>query len=298
MGHYTENRIVAVRPNSVVEFVGYKEKEIEVREHFFVRNEYALRLQKLFYPIWFTFHCWDMIIANRLCPQLNLGFDTLTAYPDASTGATTVDGYIGYYSATGVDWTTARNASSGSLLNSSLASDDMMYADAHSTTNKFSRIKRSWFTLDTSSITSVATISATTFSIYVTLKGYSGSVSPNMDIYTSTPASDDNLVEDDYDQIGDTSQTGSPITYASIDTGDYSDFSFNTTGKGNVSKTGITKLGIRNANYDVANSAPTWSSGMYYYVQGNFSDNGTNKPKLVVTYTLPATFSPQLMMCS
>jgi hypothetical protein len=92
-GHYVDRKmIISVRPNSVVEYVGYKEGRVELREQFFVRNEYALRLQSVFYPIWIMFHIWDII--TRPFPQLNLGFDTLEVYPDAGHTSTTVDGAV------------------------------------------------------------------------------------------------------------------------------------------------------------------------------------------------------------
>ena len=68
------------------------------------------------------------------------------------------------------------------------------------------------------------------------------------------------------------------------------DFTFDATGRGNVSKTSNSKFGVRNANYDVANSAPTWASLGYQSTFGCYmSEDATNKPKLVVTYTLPVT---------
>jgi len=64
----------------------------------------------------------------------------------------------------------------------------------------------------------------------------------------------------------------------------------NATGRGNVSLTGISKFGSRNANYDVANSAPAFTAFASNGIQIYFADQaGTaNDPKLVVTYTLPS----------
>ena len=82
---------------------------------------------------------------------------------------------------------------------------------------------------------------------------------------------------------------GFPITYANWLTTVYNDFTFNATGIGNINKTGISKFGTRNANYDVANTAPALSSinDRWHYLDGYFADEtGTaNDPKLVVAYS-------------
>jgi len=106
-------------------------------------------------------------------------------------------------------------------------------------------------------LTSSADISAAVLSLYGRNKTDDLSITPNVDIYTSAPASNTALANGDFDSLGSTSQTGSPITYADFSISGYNAFTFNSTGRGNISKTGISKFGSRNANYDVANSAPS-----------------------------------------
>jgi hypothetical protein len=91
---------------------------------------------------------------------------------------------------------------------------------------------------------------------------------------------------------------GSPITYANWSTSAYNDFTFNATGIGNVSKTGFSKFGVRNPNYDVANTPPTWSSGVTSHMQCYFSDEAgtTSDPKLVVTYSLGGSAGSLLLL--
>ena len=288
-GHYTKNKIVKMTPNSVGELLGSERNKVEIKEHFFSRNEYALRLQKVFYPIWFTFHCWDMLIANRFKPAWNLGFDTLTVYPDAGTGNTTVDGpvYHDYGFGNGFSWSTLV-AAAGSGQSATINYDYAVQIIANTTSNEWRWNKRSIFLFDTSGLTADATISATVMSLYGNGKSDGLSVTPDIDIYTSTPASDNALVNGDYAQVGSTSQTGSPNTYASWGTSVYNDFTLDATGRGNVSKTGISKFGARNANYDVSGTPPTWSSGNTSRLDMQFADAGSNKPKLVVTYSAAA----------
>ena len=114
-----------------------------------------------------------------------------------------------------------------------------------------------------------------------------------MDVYTSTPANNNNVVVGDYLQTQSVSQTGSPITYANWDDGDvnYNDFIFNATGRGNINKTGVSPFAIRNANYDVTGTMPAWqSTALVSQLSGYFADQAdvTKDPKLVVVHAAAA----------
>lgn len=212
---------------------------------------------------------------------------SMTAYPDAHPETTTVDGhvYAEAGSATGATWATIISAAG------SASSDDNSSAyieiTSSSTTDTWFILSRGILLFDTSSIPDDATITSAILSLYGTSKKDELGILPNIDIYTSTPASNTSLTFTDYQQLGNTSQTGSPKTYTNWSTTGYNDFTFNATGRSNINKTGISKFGTRNANYDVSGSPPTWS-----YTFGNnvsvlhyASADYPIKPKLVVTYT-------------
>lgn len=208
---------------------------------------------------------------------------TLTVYPAPGV---TVDGII-KRDVTTETWATIRDNADGNEVDYSGAIYASARIAASSTTNQWSVITRSILLFDTSALTGDATISATVLSLYGFGKNDGLSATPTIDIYTSTPASNTVLANGDYDQIGTTSQTGSPVTYAGWAAGVYNAFTFDATGIGNVSKTSISKFGVRNANYDVANTPPSWSSGAGFFFQYYSSnESGTSKdPKLVVTYS-------------
>jgi hypothetical protein len=147
-------------------------------------------------------------------------------------------------------------------------------------------IRRAIHLYDTSALTSAAVISAAVESIYGTAKTDGFTCTPDIDVYTSSPASNTALASGDFDSLGATSQTGSPISYASWNTAGYNDFTYNATGIGNISKTSITKMGKRNVNRDVSNSEPGWVTVTASGLSGYYADQtGTaNDPKLVVTY--------------
>ncbi len=288
MGHYTYHEIVDITPNSVAEIVSVKNGIITLKRHFFNKNEYALRLKNAYCPIWSMIHAWDMGIANRLNPDFNLGFDTLTVNPDAGTGGgnVSVDGTV-YRTGVTEAWATLIAGAGNGFWDTQA---NIYFIDIYATTtsNVWDTLRRSIFLFDTHTLTAGAIISSAVLSLYGTAKADSGTaVTPDLNIYTSTPAANNALANGDYSQLGSVAQCDVAITYAGFNTAGYNDFTLNATGLGNISKTGISKFGARNANYDVAAVAPTWSSISSHYLQGYFSDNGSNKPKLVITYTAP-----------
>ena len=293
MGHDKKKygKITEMHPNAIThkqrllyDFEKRKTEQ-EYTTQFFSRNEYALRLQKVFYPIWITFHTWDMLIANKFKPAWNLGFDTLTVYPDANPESTSVDGNTGAQIAS-TTWASVRS-SAGNYSSDSGSYSFIVGFRSTTTTDEWGELYRGVFLFDTSALTASAEISATTLSLYGQSKSDNLSVTPNINIYTSTPASNTALTGTDFSTLGTIAQCDTPITYAGYNTSGYNDFTLNATGRGNVSKTSISKFGARNVNYDVDNVAPSWSSNVWSLIYCYMADNGSNKPKLVVTYTIP-----------
>jgi len=264
------------------------------RTDFRTHAKFSKRLYYAFRPLWWTLHAWDWAFADRWIPELSFGFSTLTKYPDADPETNTVDGSAGqtYVIGSGVSWATIRAGAGNSADDSSASGDGGIWITADSVSGNWRALYRGIYLFDTSSLTAAATISATVLSLYGSNKQDDLSITPNVDIYVSGPATNTAVVAGDFDSVLTTSQTGSPITYAGLSVVGYNDFTFNGTGIGNVSKTGISKFGTANANYDVANSAPTWattnSSGFNTYMA---DQTGTaNDPKLVVTYTRPESY--------
>ena len=214
---------------------------------------------------------------------------TLTVYPSPGV---TVDGTAlrGVDPTIGEAWGTIRDGAGTAVQTSSSATEVIRIRSSDVSGWRF--LMRAIYLFDTSALTSGATITAGVMSIYGQSKTDNLAVTPNLNVYTSTPASDTTLANGDYSQIGTTAQCDTPVTYAGFNTGGYNDFSFNATGLGNISKTGISKFGIRNANYDVANSAPTFTAGTASFFEAYFSDNAgtTNDPKLVITYSTSTNY--------
>lgn len=250
--------------------------------------KYAKRLYHEWLPLWRAMHAWDRFVAEPLIPAFDLGFNSLPFFPDAGFGNTTVDGGVIRAGVSEAWATIIAGAGTGQLTTGDPESPFAINSAA--TTNQFSALQRAILTFDSSGLTAAATITAAVLSLFGTTKSDGLAITPTVDVYTSTPAANNALANADFSQVQGTSQTGSPITFAGWSTSGYNDFTFNATGQGNVSKTGISKFGTRNQNYDVAAVAPTWSISAASQINANFADAaGTNNdPKLVVTFTLPS----------
>ena len=279
-----------ITPNSISYNAKIINDKIEVTTDFRTHDKYSKRLYYAFKPFWYLLHIIDWVAFDRYeeLTKLSFGFSTLTVYPDSGSGGTTTCSYVGREGVSESWATIIAGAGTGAAV---VNYTDACYLSCSTSSAKFKGVRRTIFTFDTSSLTSDATISAAILSSYGSSKTDNTSSTPNVDIYTTTPASNNTIVAADYLQFGSTSQTGSPITYANWSVGSYNDFTFNATGRGNISKTGISKFGTRNANYDVAGSQPNWVNNQSSYLSGTSSEPaGTSTdPKLVVTYTSPST---------
>jgi len=210
---------------------------------------------------------------------------TLTVYPDANPESTSVDGWA--QRDTVVETWATIIAGAGNNSADTDANSQFVAFTPDTTAGNWILLKRAILLFDTSALTSAATISAAVLSVEGTAKLDIAGLAPTIDVYTSTPASNTAIVNADFTQTGSTSQTGSPMAYASWSTTGYNDFTFNATGIGNISKTGVSKFALRNANYDVAGASPTWGATARIQFTGYYADQaGTSSdPKLVITYT-------------
>lgn len=212
---------------------------------------------------------------------------TLTVNPSDGTGGTTGFGAV---RCAGLDviWGSLTAQTDGTGVQQPINQGIGVGITASSTTNQWAGLRRTFMTFDTSTLGASATITSAVLSIYGRGKDDSLGITPNIDVYTSTPSSNGTFDIADFDQVGTTSQTGSPISYASFNgSNGWNDFTLNATGRGNINKTGITKFALRNANYDVANSAPgSWADSVTStFTIGGTSDTGF-EPKLVITYSV------------
>lgn len=77
--------IVKLTPNAAHEWLGGD----KYRATLYSNKQYAEAMHRSFAWLWKTAHAWDMTIANRLHPALNLGLDTYSSQPDETSGKDT-----------------------------------------------------------------------------------------------------------------------------------------------------------------------------------------------------------------
>lgn len=164
--------------------------------------------------------------------------------------------------------------------------DGRVYIASSSTQDKWSTMYRSILVFDTSAIPSSATISSVILSLYGEAKSDGLSITPDINIYSAAPASSNDLAAGDFNSLGTTAYCDTAITYGNWSITGRNTFTFNATGKAAISKTGATAIGVRNANYDAADSEPSWSSNVNSYLRFYTSEAGeAYAPILTVTYT-------------
>ncbi len=279
-----KGRIDHVTSNSITQIKGLDKDKLFLSTEFCSHDKYAKRLFYAFHPLWNSFHIWDMKIANRFQPAWNFGFDSLTKYPDADPETTTVDGRV---IRLGVNETFSTLCAGAGNYGESSASIFDVYLQASTTFNQFQRLGRGIFLFDTSSLTANANISAVTISLYVTTN-YTYLGSNSVDIVSSNPASNTDLVIGDYGNLGAISFAN--VLQSAMSLNVYNVWTLNASGKSNISKTNISKFGIR-FNWDLTGSfTGTWSMATYVsdVVVSSADATGTSQdPKLLVTYTLP-----------
>ena len=81
-------------------------------------------------------------------------------------------------------------------------------------------------------------------------------IAPSLNIYTATSGSDNQALAADYTRITNVKACETELAYADVVPGGYHEFELNADGITQINPNGITKFGIRNANYDVANVEP------------------------------------------
>lgn len=241
-----------------------------------------------------------------------IGLTTSTFYPDPNAESTTVDGPVVNDRST-TSWDTTHDATSASNDLGLGGAFPSRGEPANWTEGIFSYqyqggsrtiISRGFFLFDTASIDDTDTISSATFSWYVLYElDYSDNTSQEyIALVSSTPASNTDLVVGDFDQCGDAinnpTKGASDLTNASVSLNAYNDWALNATGLGWITKTGVTKLGLREG-HDVEDVVPTYSGDTndVYSVAGRFADyTGTSSdPKLVVVHaSVGASFIPRI----
>lgn len=144
---------------------------------------------------------------------------------------------------------------------------------------------------DLSAIPSGAIISAAVLRLYATAKTDTVS-GATLKAVQSSQASITTLATSDWSSLrGTTVISDDAPTFTSLSTGAYNEWDLNATGLALLSPGGTLKVAMRNG-LDIAATYPSptaFGSGLYKEALATFNSGeaGSNKPELVVTYTVP-----------
>lgn len=273
---HKSKRIITIAPNYLV----WQNEQGQYVAEFRTHNRFARRLYHGLKPLWHILHLWDLTVANRVAPSLNVGFDTF--YPDEDPETTTVDGTTRYtQSNPGQDYTVLR-ANAGSSFSSTTATSYAAYLLGGDTTDKFRNIYRAFFLFDTSALADGATIASASLDLYGVASSVFNLGTVSLHAVSSNPASNTDLVAADHTTLGSTS-FGSVISSSWVE-GNYNSITLDANGIANINTTGISKFGTRDS-WDLNNSfTGTWAfDESYFFIAFAESIGTSTDPKLVVT---------------
>jgi hypothetical protein len=229
---------------------------------------------------------------NAKIIQGKKGSTTLTAYPAAGANSP-VDGRttVGSISASGT-WTFMQGTSTSETINVVTPTIYSFIRSSAGPSGDYNLFERIHTLFDTSSIGSGSTISSATLSYY-DASDKQNDFSMSVNIYSTNPASNNNLVIQDYSTQG-TTAFSSNLAQSSITDNAYNDFVLNSSGITAINMTGISKFAYRYTK-DADNSPPTWAANKsnYWAVFSADTAGTTNDPKLVVEYTGVAVSAPK-----
>lgn len=213
----------------------------------------------------------------------------------ATIYASAGDGHIANYQARGT-WANVVSGTGTTKTVSYVATTGLLvYGDVGTTyADPTDYNYRAFLPFDLSSL-SGATITAATLNVYISAKDIQGAFGSSIYVVTCGQASLTALATTDYNlSMGTTSLTTTNPTCSGLTTSAYLSLTLNASGLAALTPGGSAKLCVRNS-VDFNGSAPVAYGFTSNYDSVTFqTSEGTNKPYLDITYTLPSGGAPLL----
>ena len=214
-------------------------------------------------------------LALVLCLGLLVVSQTAASPGEATFYSTNLDGYLFQPSGMWVDYSAAHAASPGQVN----SDDDRLRVGQELGGNGFNIFRGAVF-FDTSSLPDDSIITSATLSLY-------GQLNASTTDFQITVVGGSLLHEPlegaDYGYLRNQTVSGGTFDIAGFSTSGYNNIPLNETGMGWISKTGISKFGLRSSR-EIAATAP--SGAEFVYVCTREETGGSEYwPKLVVTHT-------------
>lgn len=158
--------------------------------------------------------------------------------------------------------------------------------------SEYKNLFRAVLSFFTAPIPDGATITSTTLSVFPTTQQDTLVITPNLAIVGVTTASTTGMVVADYgiqNWATSTEFTDSRVAYADLDTGSYEVITLNSAGNSYINKTGLTKFGLINGQYDLDETDPGvggTNAQSRVIIKGAEEPGTSQDPRLIVTYEL------------
>jgi hypothetical protein len=233
--------------------------------------------------------------ASALGVPLIAGGAVTTVYPDPHPESATTDGTTRRV-ASAATWATIRGAAGTGGAAANSVNNPHWIARVGGGSPGWSRLQRGWFSYDTSSLGDGDTIDGGVLSLYDA--GSVNSTNGTSVVITGigTLASATDVVSGDHVNRGSTSQSDTTFSLSAFDSGGYNDFVLNSTGLGNISKTGVSgPFNLLSSADRDGDTEPGSSAGDDWITCAYAEETGTSSdPKLVITHTSP--FIPKALV--
>ncbi|MDY6987456.1 MAG: hypothetical protein SWQ30_05300, partial [Thermodesulfobacteriota bacterium] len=237
------------------------------------------------------------ICFRKIVPKEFLASATYPVYTDDT---------VTYYAGTGDGYTNKGNDFDWDITHDATESATAQYTVTESYFCRTGKdgsnhyiITRVFFPFYTEPLPDTANILDATLSLYVTTKQNADNDGEDFFVVVqTTQPSTSALTIDDYDLCGSVNsptEGSNRVDCGNITTGQYNDWTLNTTGLGWISKTDWTKLGMREG-HDVLDHPIVAAINQKNRINGYWADQSgtTTDPKLFITYSLPYTVSGTL----
>ena len=217
--------------------------------------------------------------------------------PDPHPEISSVDGYVlANATSGGEDWAVLRAGISDRFASNDNLAFASILIKSEDVEDKWDRLHRGIISFDTSEIEDDARIISATLSLH----GGAGKrdelgITPSINLYAVSLTDDTDIVLDQpemetmWDSFGSTAYCDTAITFASWNTSGWNTFTLNAIGLDAISKTGNTRIGLREVKYDVSGTPPAWShvgtddEAYIYWWTADWSEELA--PKLTITFS-------------
>lgn len=269
LGITARGRLVQLEPHAAV----IDQRDGRAVAEVWSRPCVATRLRHEGLALWHLLHWFDRHVANPWVPAFNLGFDTLTQFPDpGDPGAHTCDGHVGLtyqdlpFSALRDGAGNAHNAAGSGYLAWQLTPS--------ATPNQWKHLFRSIMGFDLTAL-GIGVASAATFSVWF----QDGDLHP-MHVCAASPANPTTLADSDFQQVGRTSFG----TISTWNTSNYTNIPLNASGLAYLGG-GIRCFSLQ-LEADLLNAPPPWDAALFWREEVYASEYTglVAGPKLTLTY--------------